>query len=76
MASFEGRTGPSSVDVTVVLDVLDDSKKAEAAALCLSPVPFKLGDHVLLMKSPGERPQIFSRAWVGRSHFAALFEPI
>jgi len=74
LASDKDRTGPAVVDATIVLEVLDPSRERDAHALCLYPTPYRAGDVLLVMQSPGDDPRLFSRTWVGQSRFAPLFQ--
>ena len=74
LTSYEDRTGPAVVDATIVLEVLDSSRERDAHALCLYPAPYRVGDVILVMQSPGDDPRLFSRTWAGQSRFAPLFQ--
>lgn len=74
LSSYEDRTGPSVIDATIVLEVLDPAREADAHALCLYPTPYRAGDVLLVIQQPGDLPRLFSRAWVGESRFAPLFQ--
>ncbi|MBL0948706.1 hypothetical protein [Brevundimonas sp.] len=74
LSSYEDRTGPAVIDATIVLEVPDPAREADAHALCLYPAPYRAGDVLLVIQQPGDIPRLFSRAWVGESRFTPLFQ--
>ncbi|WP_395649983.1 hypothetical protein [Brevundimonas sp.] len=71
LRSFEARSGPTSIDAEIVVDVFDPGPSA--MALCLYAEVYQPGDTVLVIQS-GETTRLFRSAWAAGSRFAPLFE--
>lgn len=74
LASYDGRPGPTTVDVWVVDEILDPALSDHASARCLHPEPYEVGEVLLIMQGLDLEPRLFSREWVGQSRFTPLFD--
>lgn len=71
LSSFEGRSGPDTVDASIIVAVSEPGENAHA--LCLYPDIYRPGDLVLVIQSSGP-PRLFHPEWAEHSRFASLFD--